>query len=123
MGDARTISARLVYEGKTFDVAVERVALPHGTEADVEVVRHEGSVVLIPETADGRIVLVRQYRHPAGRYLWEVPAGTLETGEDPETAARRECQEELGQVAGQLERLETLYSTPGFCSETMTFYR
>lgn len=123
MNDARTVSERLVYEGKIFDVTVSRVRFPHGTEADIELVQHEGSVVLIPETGDGRLVLVRQYRHAAGRFLWELPAGTLEAGEDPDVAARRECHEELGQVAGHVERLETLYSTPGFCTETMAFYR
>ncbi len=87
------------------------------------IVRHDGSVVLVPMDDDGRVLLVRRYRHAAGRFLWELPAGSLEVGEDPDEAARRECQEELGLIPGRLERLLTLYPTPGFCTEVMTFYR
>ena len=117
------LSSRLVYEGRIFDVTVDRVVLPHGREADLEVVRHDGSVVLLPIAADGRLLLVRQYRYAAGRFLWELPAGSLEVGEDPDAAAARECQEELGLIAESLQRLLTLYPTPGFCTETMTYYR
>jgi ADP-ribose pyrophosphatase len=123
MSEATRLSERLVYEGTTFDVAVERVRLPHGVESDLEIVRHDGSVVLIPETDDGTLLLVRQYRHAVGAHLWELPAGSLEAGEDPDAAARRECQEELGLVAERLERGPTYYSTPGFCTERMIFYR
>jgi ADP-ribose pyrophosphatase len=117
------LSSRLVYDGRIFDVTVDRVRLPHGREADLEIVRHDGSVVLLPVRDDGRILLVRQYRYAADRFLWELPAGSLETGEDPDLAAARECHEELGLIAGRLERLQTLYPTPGFCTETMTYYR
>jgi ADP-ribose pyrophosphatase len=117
------LSSRLVYEGRIFDVTVDRVALPHGREADLEVVRHDGSVVLLPIADDGRLLLVRQYRYAADRFLWELPAGSLEVGEDRDAAAARECQEELGLVAESLQRLLTLYPTPGFCTETMTYYR
>lgn len=120
---APTLSTRTVYVGRIFDVTVDRVRLPHGREADLEIVRHEGSVVLLPVTSEGRVLLVRQYRHAAGRFLWELPAGSLETGEDPGAAAARECQEELGLIADHLERLHTLYPTPGFCTETMTYFR
>ena len=108
------LSSRLVYEGRIFDVTVDRVPLPHGRVADLELVRHDGSVVLIPIGEDGRILLVRQYRYAADRFLWELPAGSLEPGEAPDTAAARECQEELGLIPGSLERLVTLYPTPGF---------
>ena len=97
---AAVLSSRLVYEGRIFDVTVDRVRLPHGREADSEIVRHDGSVVLVPMDDDGRVMLVRQYRHAAGRFLWELPAGSLEVGEDPDEAARRECQEELGLIPG-----------------------
>ena len=122
MPDSILISSRRVYDGRIFDVTVDRVRLPHGREATLEVVRHEGSVVLVPMTADGRLLLVRQYRHAAGRFLWELPAGSLESGEDPE-AAVRECQEELGLIPGRIERLQTLFPTPGFCTETMTYFQ
>jgi ADP-ribose pyrophosphatase len=117
------LSSRLVYEGRIFDVTVDRVRLPHGPEADLEVVRHDGSVVLMAVADDGRLLLVRQFRYAAGRFLWELPAGSLEKGEDPDAAARRECQEELGLIPATLERLLTLYPTPGFCTEAMTYYR
>ncbi len=119
----KLLSSRLVYEGRIFDVTVDRVRLPHGVEADLEVVRHDGSVVLIPIADNGELLLVQQYRHPAGRVLWELPAGSLEVGEQPEAAAARECHEELGLIAGRLERLQTLYPTPGFCAEFMVFFK
>lgn len=118
-----TLSSRLVYEGRIFDVTVDRVRLPHGREADLELVRHDGSVVLVAIADDGRLLLVRQYRHAAGQFLWELPAGSLEVGEDPDAAAARECHEELGRIPTRLERLLTLYPTPGFCTETLTYYR
>jgi ADP-ribose pyrophosphatase len=117
------LSSRTVYTGRIFDVTVDRVRLPHGREADFEIVRHDGSIVLLPITGDGRVLLVRQYRHAVGRFLWELPAGSLEQGEDPSAAAARECHEELGLIADRLETLHTLYPTPGFCTETMTFFR
>jgi ADP-ribose pyrophosphatase len=123
MSDSTLISSERVYDGRIFDVTVDRVRLPHGREATLEVVRHDGSVVLIPVTDEGKLLLVRQYRHAVGRSLWELPAGSLETGEDPEAAAARECHEELGVIAGRLERLQTLFPTPGFCTEAMTFFQ
>jgi ADP-ribose pyrophosphatase len=117
------LSSRAVYTGRIFDVTVDRVRLPHGREADLEIVRHDGSVVLLPITGDGRVLLVRQYRHAVGQFLWELPAGSLEQGEDPAVGAARECHEELGLIAARLEPLHTLYPTPGFCTEAMTFFR
>ena len=117
------LSSRTVYTGRIFDVTVDRVRLPHGREADLEIVRHDGSIVLLPITSDGQVLLVRQYRHAVGRFLWELPAGSLEQDEDPSAAAARECHEELGLIAGRLQALPTLYPTPGFCTETMTFFR
>jgi ADP-ribose pyrophosphatase len=123
MPDATLISSQRVYEGRIFDVTVDRVRLPHGRDATLEVVRHEGSVVLIPVTEDGKLLLVRQYRHAVGRFLWELPAGSLESGEDLEVAAVRECHEELGLIPGRVEQLQTLFPTPGFCTEAMTYFQ
>jgi ADP-ribose pyrophosphatase len=120
---AHLLSSRLVYVGRIFDVTVDRVRLPHGRETDLEIVRHDGSIVLVPVDDEGRLLLVRQYRHAAGRFLWELPAGSLEVDENPDAAARRECQEELGLIPETLERLTTVWPTPGFCTEVMTFYR
>jgi ADP-ribose pyrophosphatase len=123
MNEPTLLSSRLVHEGRIFDVTIDRVLLPHGREATLEVVRHDGSVVLLPVTDDRRLLLVRQYRHAVGRFLWELPAGSLEVGEDPESAAARECHEELGLIPSRLERLQTLFPTPGFCTEAMTFFQ
>jgi len=118
-----TLSTRTVYTGRIFTVTVDRVRLPHGVEHDMELVRHPGSVVLIPVPRPGEVTLVRQYRYAVGRDLWELPAGSLKAGEDPLEAARRECHEEVGVVPQRLELLSTLWPTPGFCTERMLFYR
>jgi ADP-ribose pyrophosphatase len=123
MADSTLIASERVYDGRIFDVTVDRVRLPHGREATLEIVRHEGSVVLIPMTDDGKLLLVRQYRHAVGRFLWELPAGSLESGEDLELAAMRECHEELGLIPRRIERLQTLFPTPGFCTESMTYFQ
>jgi ADP-ribose pyrophosphatase len=114
---------RKIYDGRVFSVVAERVTLPKGHRLDVEVVRHPASVVIIPVLDDGRVMLVCQYRHPVGRSLWELPAGSLKDGEDPEQAARRECHEEVGLVPTALERVGAFYPTPGYCDEEMIFYK
>lgn len=114
---------RLIYAGRIFRVEVDQVTLPAGHTLDMEVVRHPGSVVLIPIPAPGQVILIRQYRYVLDRYIWELPAGSLEPGEDPDAAAARECEEEIGLVPGSLERLQALHPTPGYCDEVMIFYR
>lgn len=112
-----------VFEGRVFSVLIESITTRKGGKMDVEIVRHPGSVVLIPITASGEVILVRQYRHAIGRSAWELPAGTLKPNEDPKRAAARECHEEIGLLPGQLEELGSLFPTPGYCDEEMTFYR
>ena len=114
---------RKVYEGKIFNVQIETLTLPKGGEMKAEIVRHPGSVVIVPVTASGEIILVHQYRPAIGRWAWELPAGTIKPGENLEAAARRECQEEIGLVAGRLEPLGSFFPTPGYCDEEMNFYR
>ena len=104
----------IVYRGRAFSVETGRRRFPDGQERDVEIVRHAPSVVLIPIEDDGRVVIVRQYRAPLDRELWEFPAGRLNDGESPEDAARRECEEEIGYVPRRLERLRSLFPAPGF---------
>ena len=87
-----------------------------------EIVRHNGSAVIVPVFSDETVAFVRQYRHPAGRYLLEVPAGTLDKGEQPEIGAARELEEELGVVAGNLEKLSEFFLSPGFLEEKMWVY-
>ena len=112
-----------VFEGRVFSVDVERRRFPNGTEHEVEIVRHAASVVLIPFEADGRVVIVKQYRAPLDREIWEFPAGRLNEGEPAENAACRECEEEIGRVPHRLERLCGLYAAPGFCDEELIFFR
>ena len=114
---------RKVFEGRIFTVQVETLRLPKGGRFDAEIVRHPGSVVLVPITDEGRLMLVRQYRHAIGRWVWELPAGSLKRGEDAEKAAVRECQEEIGLIPSRLKKLGALFPTPGYCDEEMNFYR
>lgn len=112
-----------VYRGRVFSVDIESLRFPDGTEHDVEIVRHSRSVVVIPTQDDGRVVLIRQYRHSVRQFLWEMPAGSLDPGESPEAGAARECEEEIGLAPGRLERLGGLFPTPGYCDEEMIFFR
>jgi ADP-ribose pyrophosphatase len=112
-----------VFEGRIFTVQIETVTLPKGHELKAEVIRHPGSVVIVPITGDGQVILVRQYRVPLGRWAWELPAGSLKPGEDAAQAAQRECHEEIGLIPGTLERLGAFYPTPGYCDEEMNFFR
>jgi ADP-ribose pyrophosphatase len=120
---ATVVNHERVLNGKVFDVDRDRVLLPHGREVTVEVVRHSRSVVLLPVPEPGHIILIRQYRYAVNRWLWEFPAGSVDPGEQPEDAARRECHEEIGQVPATLVRVSTLYPTPGYCDEEMLFFR
>jgi ADP-ribose pyrophosphatase len=112
-----------IFQGRVFSVQVETIDLPHGRPLRAEIVRHPGSVVIVPITATGEIILVRQYRHAIGRWAWELPAGSLKPGEDVERAAARECHEETGLIPSRMERLGSFFPTPGYCDEEMTYYR
>jgi ADP-ribose pyrophosphatase len=120
---ARTLAHRRVYEGRIVTLDVDEVEEPGGVRGIREVVRHAGSVAALPVHDDGRVVLVRQYRYPVDREVWELPAGKLDGGESPEEGARRELEEEVGLRAGVLEALSVFYTTPGFCDETMHLFR
>jgi ADP-ribose pyrophosphatase len=123
MGDADTLNSERVFTGKVFGVDRDRVAMPNGRTVTVDVVRHARSVVIAPVPEPGKIVLIRQFRYPVRRYLWELPAGSIDDGEQPEQAARRECHEEIGLVPETVVRLAALYPTPGYCDEEMIFFR
>ena len=110
-----------IFRGRVVEVTVDTIHEGEKTY-EREVVHHPGSAVIIPIFEDGTIALVRQYRHPAVRYLLEAPAGTLERGEAPEEGAARELEEELGFVAGRLEKLIEFFVSPGFCEEKMWVY-
>lgn len=120
---AKLEERQTIYRGRIFTLEVDRVELPSGHTVNMEVVRHPGSVVLLPTPSRDEIVLIRQYRYTIDRWIWELPAGSLKPGEDPEKAAARECEEEIGLVPGRVERLRAFFPTPGFCDEAMIFYR
>jgi ADP-ribose pyrophosphatase len=111
-----------IYKGRVFNITVDQVAYPDGRVVKMEVVRHLGSVVLLPMTARDRILLVRQYRYVVDQWLWELPAGTLEPGETLHHAALRECHEEVGKIAGHAKKLFSFFPSPGFCDEVMNFF-
>jgi ADP-ribose pyrophosphatase len=112
-----------IFQGRVFTVQIEIITLPKGGEMKAEIVQHPGSVVIVPVTAAGELVLVRQYRPAIGRWVWELPAGTLKDGENPEKAAIRECHEEIGLIPALVEKLGAFFPTPGYCDEEMHFYR
>jgi ADP-ribose pyrophosphatase len=118
----RVLRRTVPFAGPIFRVDRETVRLPSGHVKAMDIVRHRGSVVLVPRPSRDRVILIRQYRHAIRRWIWELPAGSLEPGERPAAAARRECGEEIGLVPGRLKRLGTFYPTPGFCDERMMFF-
>ena len=119
---ARRLRRTRIFSGKVFRVERDLVRLTNGRTVPMDIVRHRGSVVLLPQPAPGRIILIRQFRYVVGRWIWELPAGSLERGETPGRAARRECEEETGWRPGRVRRLGAYYPSPGFCDEVMLFY-
>ncbi len=120
--DITVLASQRVLQGRIFDVVRESVRLPSGLEQDLTVVDHPGAVAIAALDDDGRLVLVKQYRHAAGDWLIEVPAGRIEPGESRPHAALRELEEETGFKAGHLEQLCEFFAAPGFCSELMTLF-
>ena len=121
--DVAVLSTERVFDGKVFEIDRDRVRMPNGREVTVDIVRHSRSVVLLPVPRPGHIVLIRQYRYAVNRWLWELPAGSVDAGEEPDAAARRECHEEIGQVPETVIRLAAFLPTPGYCNEEMVFFR
>ncbi len=124
----RLIDSRVVHRGRYLDVRVETTERADGSRHERDIVRHPGAVAIVALDEADRLLLVRQWRQPAGRSLLEIPAGTLdrdaETGaiEDPELASRRELEEETGYRAADWEKLGTFWTAPGFASELMHLY-
>ena len=119
----RRVSSRVVFRGRVFQVERDRVRLQTGRVVIQDIVRHRRSVVLIPQPTPRDVILIRQYRHAIGAWIWELPAGSLDPRESPAHAARRECEEEIGFTPRRLRRLAACHPTPGFCDELMIFYR
>jgi len=119
---ARVLSSRQVFAGRVFSVRRERVSEPGGVIAVRDIVVHPGSVVVLPVFPGGQILLIRQYRHAARAYLWELVAGRVDAGESPVQAAHRELAEETGYAARRLRKLLEIFPSPGFVTERMWIY-
>jgi ADP-ribose pyrophosphatase len=115
-------SSELIFQNKVIRLERDRIRFADGHEAERVVVRHPGAVALIVMEDDGRWLLIRQYRHPAGKALLEIPAGTREDGEPPERTAAREVREETGYAAGSLVHLGGAWMAPGFLGEYIDYY-
>jgi 8-oxo-dGTP pyrophosphatase MutT (NUDIX family) len=113
----------IVYKGRVFSVEVETVRTPKGTSHEMATIRHGPCVVVIPILDDGRVVMIKQFRHSVGRDLWELPAGNVDAGEAVEAAAFRECEEETGLAPGRVEKVGALFPAPGYSDEEMFFFR
>lgn len=124
------IEGRRVYHGRIFDVHLDRVRFPDGSQGELEMVRPAAAAAVVPLHGPGdgardgepAVRLIRQYRYAAEGFIWEVPAGKLDPGEDPEACAHRELEEEAGVRAGSLRRMTTIYTTPGFTDETIHLF-
>lgn len=117
----KLLSSETIFKGSIFDLRVDTIREGE-VEYEREIVAHNGSAVIVPVFEDMTVALVRQYRHAAGKYLLEIPAGTLELGEDPRTGAIRELEEEIGVTAASVEKLCEFYISPGFLTEKMYVY-
>ena len=111
-----------VTRAKSIEVTTEIVDLPNGRRVEFDLVRHPGAAAVVPFMEDGRVLLIRQFRFATGGEILEVPAGKLDPGETPEACAARELEEETGYRAGRLERLGSIWTTPGFCDEVIHLY-
>lgn len=113
------LRSEIVYTGRAFAVRRDLLRTPDGQETRLDIVEHTGSVVILPIDSDGKILFVRQYRHPTGMELLELPAGTLRKDEDPAECAHRELREETGMAAKRMQHLGSFYLAPGYSTEHM----
>lgn len=119
---AQLIQREWVFRGRAISVRSDRIVMPNGEPTVREVIEYPRSVAIVPVPEPGWVILIRQYRYCAGQYLWEIPAGTLERGEAPVSAARRELREETGQTAARLTLMADLFTSPGVLTERMRLY-
>jgi ADP-ribose pyrophosphatase len=118
----KTIHSKTIYQGKIISVQVDEVKLPNGKTSQREIVKHPGAVAIVPFTSDGKLVVVRQFRKPLEKEIYEIPAGKLEAGEDPQECALRELEEETGYRTKQLRYITSFYTSPGFANEILYLY-
>jgi ADP-ribose pyrophosphatase len=121
-GRAKILKSKILYEGKVFSLRQDRVSEPGAVVVTRDIVVHRGSVVVLPVFPDGRVLLVRQYRHAIGSFLWELVAGRVEPGESKPAAARRELIEETGYTARRVSQMLEIFPSPGFITERMWIF-
>ena len=114
---------RNIYTGKVVTLNIDRVTLPNGATVDLETIRHPGAAAVVPLKDDGTVILIRQFRHAAGGFIYEIPAGKLHPGEDPVLCASRELEEEVGYQASSCELLTSIFTAPGFADEVIHVYK
>jgi ADP-ribose diphosphatase len=117
------MSTRHIYKGTIVTLNVDTITLPNGVTVDLEVVRHPGASAVVPLKEDGTVVLIRQFRHAAGGFIYEIPAGKLSPGEEPLACAARELEEEIGYRAGSFNLLASIFTAPGFTDEVIHIYK
>lgn len=122
MKDGNQVDTRRVYTGRVLNLDIDTVRFPDGSVGELEIIRHSGASAVVPFVSDPtgpdpQLLLIRQYRYAAGGYVYEIPAGRLDPGEDPATCAHRELREETGCTSERMDRLFTMYTTPGFTDE------
>jgi ADP-ribose pyrophosphatase len=121
------VSSQRIYSGRIVNLDLDTVRFPDGSTGTLEMLRHSGASAVVPllddvTAPDPRVLLIRQFRHAADGFIWEVPAGRLDPGESPERCAARELEEETGRRAGRIDRLATIYTTPGFTDEKIHLF-
>ncbi len=116
-------SKDIAFKGKLISLEVAHVRLPHGATTRMEVVRHPGSCVIVAMPDPKHVILVRQYRYAVGRFLWELPAGSLKPGEDPRDGAVRECEEEIRLIPTTVESMGRFFPSPGYLDEYMELFK
>ena len=112
-----------IYKGRIVTLNLETVTLPNGATVELEIIRHPGAAAIVPLKDERTVVLIRQYRHAAGGFIYEIPAGKLHPGEDPRACAARELEEEIGYRVSSLELLASIFTAPGFADEVIHIYQ
>ncbi len=122
MAEEETVSSQLVYQGRAVRLRIEKVRISSGRETTREIVEHDNCVAVVAVDADGKLLLVKQFRKAVGKELLEIPAGGIDSGESPEEAVSREMREETGYLPRKVERLGGFYSAPGYATEYLYLY-